>query len=151
MRRAVQALLEAGARRVVDDDGTRELAADGYDLYVGGIEDSQPVALDPDGRAHAYIVLWGEVGQPIRGRACASPSRVEHTITITCAGGDMTRAEWAVARVRAQLSGVYPLVSDGRVTSSPLIEVLDPGSVRKDDTVHPPRWYTALQFAVTEH
>ena len=99
--------------------------------------------LDPDGRVHAYAVYYPNPGHAHSLRA----GRTAHTLNwgcqVTCVGGDRTRALWCIQKVRTALTGAR-LVIDGR--RSILTEIGNPGPLRRDDDVSPPRLYLPLEF-----
>lgn len=117
-------------------------AAAGINAYDGEVPKTPP--LDEDGRVHAYAVLYVGAGRPTALMLDAVQDSLLGGFQVTCAGGDPTRALWCVDRVRTLLVGAEITV-DGhthQVTASDI----DPGQVRRDDDVTPPRHYVPVLF-----
>jgi hypothetical protein len=97
--------------------------------------------LDDDGRVHPYCVFY-----PGRGKAFGdrlnqdTPTVATWTCRILFVGGDNKRAQWALARIRAALTG--RLLSNG----SRLKEVLDEVTTRTETNVNPSRTSGAILY-----
>lgn len=96
---------------------------------------------DDDGRVHAYAVYYPSPGRSHSRRHGAARSNLDWSFQVTCAGGDRTRALWCVTQVRNALAGA-------RVGGNRITEGFDPGPLRRDDDVKPPRFYLPLQFSL---
>lgn len=99
---------------------------------------------DDDGRVHAYAVLFMPPGRLADLMLDATQDSLTLTFQVTCVGGDPGRALWCVDQVRAQLVGAL-IEIDGREHQITASDV-DPGPVRPDDDVTPPRHFAALLF-----
>lgn len=101
--------------------------------------------LDGDGRVHAYAVYYPGPGWAHALLACGGTDSLDWSFQVTCAGGDRTRVLWCIQQVRGALSGSRISVGGQQLTIS---ETGDPGPIRRDDDVSPPRFYVPLQFAL---
>lgn len=117
-------------------------AVPNLDVHVG---EADQVRLDPDGRAHPYAVLWASPGARHADALAGRVDRLVWSFQVTAAGGDDTRALWAVGRVLGALSGVRLFPEMGVLAPEPF----DPGTVRVDRDVTPHRSYVPLLFAAT--
>lgn len=111
------------------------------DIFVG-----EPTAvMDGDGKAHAYIALYPGPGQEDRTEEDlqASPGVSSWQCQATCAGGDVTRALRAVARLQQTVVGVRLHPDSGVIRKNG-----DLGAVRKDLTVAPNRWFVPIDLVV---
>lgn len=100
--------------------------------------------LDTDGRVHAYAVLYMFGGRPTALTLDAVESSLFTGFQVTCVGGDPTRALWCLDKVRTALVGAE-ITIDQRphtITASDI----DPGTVRRDDDVKPPRHYVPDRY-----
>jgi len=101
---------------------------------------------DPDGRVHAYACLYASPGRRFSTRASGTPTNLGWSFQMTCVGGDDNRCLWCVEEIRNILTGGR-LTIDGH-TTSPMLEVGDPGPVRADRDVTPHRSYVPLLFGL---
>lgn len=116
----------------------------GVNTYDGEVPATPPK--DPDGRVHGYAVLYMFAGRPADLMLAATQDSLFAGFQVTCVGGDPTRALWCLDKVRTALVGAFITV-DGRqhqITASEF----DPGSVRRDDDVTPPRHYIPDRYDV---
>jgi hypothetical protein len=113
--------------------------------FDGEVAPEPPV--DADDRVHAYTVYYPSPGRSWPRMLDAAPDSLAWSFQVTCAGGDRTRTLWCVGKVRAQLTGARLTLPDG--TSVLITEATDPGPIRRDDDVKPPRFYVPLLFNVT--
>lgn len=116
----------------------------GVNTYDAEVPNNPP--LDPDGRVHAYAVLYMAPGRPTALTLDATQGSLFAGFQVTCVGGDPTRALWCLDKVRGALVGAFITV-DGRehqITASEF----DPGTVRRDDDVTPPRHYIPDRYDV---
>lgn len=115
----------------------------GINAYDGEVPTTPPK--DPDGRVHAYVVLWMGAGA-WRGTTLGDkPGQLCGTGQVTCVGGDVQRALWCVGKVREGLPGLVTI--DGRQYRIRLRQD-DPGPVRVDLDVTPNRFYLPLEFSI---
>lgn len=107
--------------------------------------DGEPQArMDSDGRAHPYAAVYVTPGTPVD-RALAAYSGHVVGWQVTAAGGDAERCRRAVDRVRAGL--VDQWITVGGVDRQILeLEGYDPGPMRVDQAVTPPRSWVPLFF-----
>lgn len=136
--------MTVSARAVHDQVWALLEAVTGVNTYDGEVPASPPK--DPDGRVHAYAVLYTFGGRPADLMLSATQDSLFSGFQVTCAGGDPTRALWCLDKVRNALVGAFITV-DGRqhqITASEF----DPGPVRRDDDVTPPRHYIPDRFDV---
>jgi hypothetical protein len=117
-------------------------AVPNLDVHVGEVTNARLV---PDGKAHPYAVLWVTPGNQDAQGLCGTPDLLTWRFQVTCAGGDDTRALWAVGRVRGALLGKRLDVHTGLISE---LEGYDPGPVRPDTSVIPARWFLPLLFTV---
>lgn len=103
----------------------------------------QPPA-DPDGRVASYAVLYYSPGRRYASAMDGRQVSLDGTFQVTCVGGNPTRALWCVDQVITQLAGAAVTV-DGAPRRIRVVED-DPGTVRRDDDVTPPRHYVPLRF-----
>jgi len=111
--------------------------------YDGEVPKTPPV--DPDGRVHAYAVLYASPGNQFSTTLTGGQSALLGSFQVTCVGGDPTRALWCVDKVRTAMATTVTL--DGRAYPIRAREE-DPGTVRRDDDVAPPRHYVPVEFLV---
>lgn len=117
-------------------------AVAGVNTYDGEVPKQPPA--DEDGRVASYAVLYYSPGRRYASAADGRQTSIDGTFQVTCVGGDPTRALWCVDRVMTQLAGaVVQINGTGRRISA--VEE-DPGPVRRDDNVTPPRHYVPLRF-----
>jgi hypothetical protein len=100
--------------------------------------------LDIDGRVHAYAVLFVSPGRPTALMLDGTQDSLSTSFQVTCVGGDQARALWCVDQVRAQLVGAFVEIN-GRQHQITASET-QPGPVRRDDDVTPPRHFVAELF-----
>lgn len=118
-----------------------------YDAEIVN-EDRDPITppLDPDGRVHAYAVYYPSPGLARAVTLDADPDVLDFPFQVTCVGGDRGRALWCINQVRQALTGKWVTVAGQELQ---IREDLNPGPVRRDDNVSPPRHYFPLQFVIT--
>lgn len=115
----------------------------GVNTYDGEVPKTPP--LDPDGRVHAYAVLYMGPGAWRSTTLGDKARQLAGTGQVTCVGGDPQRALWCVGRIRAGLPG---LVSIGGREYRLRLRDDDPGSVRRDDEVTPPRHWVPIELSI---
>ncbi|WP_210651343.1 hypothetical protein [Nocardioides sp. SYSU D00065] len=117
-------------------------AVPGINTYDGEVPSTPP--LDEDDRVHAYAVLYVSAGRRAALMLDGTQSSLFSGFQVTCVGGDPTRALWCVDQVRAALLGASVTVDDREhlITASET----DPGPVRRDDDVTPPRHYVPDRY-----
>lgn len=117
-------------------------------VYDGEVADDEGNRVAPpsdlDGRVHAYAVLYASPGRELALILDGTGDTLDATFQVTCVGGDRTRALGCVEAVRSVLTGAWIL--DG---TAMLTEVVDPGALRRDDDVSPPRFWAPLLFTVS--
>lgn len=97
--------------------------------------------LDDDGRVHPYCVFYPGRGMAFGDRLNQdTPTVTSWTCRILFVGGDDQRAQWALARIRAALTGRR--LSNG----SRLKEVLDEVTTRTETNVTPSRTSGAILY-----
>jgi hypothetical protein len=130
------------ALTVHDSVWTKLDAIAGINAYDGEVPATPP--LDADGRVHAYAVLYASPGALFASTLAGAQTSMLGSFQVTCVGGDPTRTVWCVDKVRTALAGAT-VTLDGQ---SRIIRVRseDPGPVRRDDDVRPPRHYVPLEF-----
>jgi hypothetical protein len=131
-------------RTLADQVWALQQAITNVNHYRGNVASNPP--LDPDGKVHAYAVLYAGAGRAFGGRMVAAPGQTDWTFQVTCVGGDDNRALWCVDKIRAALTGA-PLAVSG-TSAGRIRELTNPGPVRRDDDVSPPRYYLPLLFGV---
>lgn len=118
-------------------------AVTNINAYDGEVPSTPP--LDADARVHAYAVLYAAPGNLHASALNGAQGALLGSGQITCVGGDPTRALWCVDKVRTGLATTVTL--DGRAYPIRFREE-DPGPVRRDDAVSPPRHWVPLEFQV---
>lgn len=103
----------------------------------------QPPA-DPDGRVASYAVLYYSPGRRYASAADGKQTSIDGTFQVTCVGGDPTRALWCIDEVYAALAGA--VVDIAGTPRRIRVEEFDPGTLRRDDNLEPPRHYAPLRF-----
>lgn len=111
--------------------------------YDGEVPKTPP--LDPDQRVHAYAVLYISLGNVFATALSGTQGALLGAGQVSCVGGDPTRALWCVGKVRAGLATTVTL--DGKSYPIRLREE-DPGPLRRDDNVSPPRHWGPVEFQV---
>lgn len=114
----------------------------GVNTYDGEVPKSPPT--DEDGRVSSYAVLYYSPGRRYASSMEGRQVSIDGTFQVTCVGGDPTRALWAVDRVIDTLTAAVVTI-DG-VQRRIRLDEIDPGTVRRDDDVTPPRHYVPLRF-----
>lgn len=117
-------------------------AITGVNTYDGEVPKNPP--LDPDGRVHAYAVLFMSPGRPTALMLDGTQDSLATSFQVTCVGGSTARALWCVDQVRAQLVGAF-IELDGHQHQITASET-QPGPVRLDDDVKPPRHFVPELF-----
>lgn len=115
----------------------------GVATYDGEVPKNPPA--DNDGRVYGYAVLYDSPGRRHANALDGEQRSADRNFQVTCAGGDPNRVLWCVDRVTAQLVGSSVNV-DGTARRIRLREDADPGTVRRDDDVKPPRHFVPLRF-----
>lgn len=118
-------------------------AVTNVNTYDGEVPKTPP--LDPDGRVHAYAVLYATPGNLHTTNLTGVQSALLGGFQVTCVGGNPTRALWCVDKVRTAMATTVTI--DGRAYPIRAREE-DPGSVRRDDDVSPPRHWVPVEFQV---
>lgn len=134
----------ATARTVHDTVWAVLDAIAGINTYDGEVPSTPPV--DADGRVHAYAVLYASPGALYASTLAGAQTSLLGSFQVTCVGGDPTRAVWCVDKVRTGLAGATVTI-DGQ-TRIIRARSEDPGPVRRDDDVRPPRHYVPLEFVL---
>lgn len=116
-----------------------------YDAEIINADGSTEPPKDADGRVHAYAVYYPGPGWAHALLGCGGTDSLDWSFQVTCVGGDRTRALWCVGKIRAALAGKTITVGGQKLT---IREVGDPGPVRRDDDVTPPRHHVPILFAV---
>lgn len=106
---------------------------------------SGSVPTSSDGRAAAYVVLYPGLAprEESEESTGATPGNGRWTFQVTCAGGDIDRAEWAVTRVTNVFFGAYLFPDLGVVRQISSVD-----TVLEDTGATPSRWYYPAVFAV---
>lgn len=117
-------------------------AVAGVNTYDGEVPKTPP--LDPDQRVAAYAVLYYSPGRRYASSLNGRQESIDGSFQVTCVGGDPTRALWCVDRVNAALAGATVTIA-GATRQVRAVEA-DPGPLRRDDNVTPPRHYVPLRF-----
>lgn len=128
-------------------DGTQHttLVTDqGVDVHVGRV--GQAATFPGTDTIRPYLVLWAGPGQTTGNRLAGRPHGLVWSLPVTCVGADTDTCLWALAHTRAALDGVR-LTADAGL----LRQTSDPGNLRVDDDVRPPRTYVPLTFATRAH
>lgn len=135
-------VVPVSAREVHDQVWALLDAIIGINAYDGEVPATPP--LDEDGRVHAYAVLYVSAGRPTALMLAGGETSLFTGFQVTCVGGDPTRALWCLDKVRGALLGAQVTV-DERLHSIAASDI-DPGPVRRDDDVTPPRHYVPDRF-----
>lgn len=121
----------------------------GVAFYRAEVVDNPPSLPDSD-RVGPYVVLYPFPGHPGPGGDLADASQdLDYTCQITCAAGFATDCEALVDKVHDLMFGWAPTMANvnmGVFTPPP---GYDPGPVRIDRTIAPPRFSVPLQYRLT--
>jgi hypothetical protein len=98
---------------------------------------------DPDGVVSAYAVLYTSPGNLMASALDGGQRCLLGTVQVTCVGGDPSRALGCVDAVRAALPGSVTVDGVSRVIRA---REENPGPLRTDPKVWPPRHYAPLEF-----
>jgi hypothetical protein len=120
--------------------GLLEAVSD-VDAYDSEVPATPP--LDPDGRVRAYAVLYASPGALSASALDGNQRTILGSVQVTCVGGDPSRALKCIDAVRSGLSGYVTVDGLTRVVRA---REDDPGPVRVDTDVWPPRHYAPLEF-----
>lgn len=118
-------------------------------VYDGMIrqDDPPPVITGSGGVVKPYAILYAGGGRGYSDRLAGGTSALSWSPQVTVAAGHPADCLAAVDRVRAQLTDQPLTISDG--VTGHLREVVDPGNVRVDEQVTPPRFYVPMIFQTT--
>lgn len=111
------------------------------DVYDAEMPATPP--LDTDGRVAAYAVLFTSPGNLSASALDGGQRCLYGSVQVTCVGGDPSRALGCVDAVRAALPGYVTVDGLARVIRA---KEEDPGPLRTDPNVWPPRHYAPLEF-----
>lgn len=111
------------------------------DAYDGEMPASLPT--EQDGRVRSYAVLYGSAGTLFATALTGDQLSLTGYCQVTCVGGDHARTLECVDAVRAGLLGSVTV--DGKTRVIRALEE-DPGPVRTNEAVWPPRHYVPLEF-----
>jgi hypothetical protein len=129
---------------VVDD---RLKTLTGVTVYRGEVPDQPPKLEDGSGRVAPYVVHYPFPGKPGPGGDLAGESDdLEYTTQVSCAAGYVQDCEYLVDRVHQLMFRWTPSVAGvvlGQFVPPP---GYDPGPVRVDRTISPPRSSLPLQY-----
>lgn len=103
-------------------------------------QDDPPPTPPNDPRVKAYWILYAGPGATDDLRLDATSFVSSLNFQVTVAGGTPDRALFGIGLVRSKINGVE--IASGLITEQPF----DPGQLRRDDAVVPPRHYVPLQF-----
>lgn len=107
--------------------------------YVGEVV--EPVPTPPeDPRVKAYWALWAGAGQLETGRLFPAGFVNVLPFTVTVAGGTLDRVLFGIEQVRKALAGAE--IASGLISEQPF----DPGPVRMDLSIEPPRHFVPLLY-----
>lgn len=113
--------------------------------YDGEVTETPPS--DPTTkRVHAYAVLHDSPGRLRALTMLNVQDSVNTTFQVTCVGGDPETAMWCVDRVRAAFIGAAVTIND--LDYQIAAADVDPGTVRRDDNVRPPRHWVPILFSL---
>lgn len=93
-----------------------------------------------DDRVEWYWVLYFGPGAPTDDRLVPQPFVSSVNFQVTVAGGTESRCLFGIEQVRAKLSGIE--IASGLITEVPS----DPGPLRVDRGVTPPRQYLPMSY-----
>lgn len=121
------------------------LDIDHVTCYDGEVPDTPPS--DPTTqRVKAYAVLYDSPGRLSALTMLGTQDSLDSTFQVTCVAGDPTTVLWCADKVRAALVGAT-VTLDGDDYQVRAADV-DPGPVRRDDDVRPPRHWFPLLFTL---
>lgn len=112
-------------------------------VYVTGVVPDAVPTPPNDLRVLAYAVLFAGAGYAPAYSLAAWPLLTELPFQVTVAGGTQQRTLNGVSLVRKVLAGVE-LAGFGLISE----QDLNPGPLRRDDAVVPPRHYVPMQFVL---
>lgn len=115
----------------------------GIDLHVDEI---RTAALDPDGTAHPYMVLYPDAGSDRHTRLAGGRSVTSWGFQLTVAAGSPHAARAALNLVTNTLARARLNPKTGLLTP-----YFDRVQILPDDSAPPPRWYAPLRYTTTVH
>lgn len=126
----------------------------GVTVYRGEVPGEPPVIQsggrpDASGRVAPYVVLWPGAGRPSAEQDAAdSRADLEWPFQLTCVAGYSADCERLVDRVDALIYRWAPTLAGFGFGSCKPPLGFDPGPIRKDEQVKPPRFYLPLQYVL---
>jgi len=111
------------------------------DTYDAEVPATPP--LDPDGRVRKYAVLYASPGNLHATALDGGQRGILGSAQVTCVGGDPARALACVDTVRTGVLGTVTVDGATRVIRA---RQEDPGPVRTDPNVWPPRHYVPFEL-----
>lgn len=124
-------------------------------VYPGEVPDKPTIAggndPDPDGRVAPYAVVYPSPGaRSTDARDAADTDRsLDWLVQVTVAAGYRDDLLAALDDVTAALDGWAPVIDGISCNALRAPAGYDPGPVRRDDDVDPPRFYVPLQYRLT--
>lgn len=123
-------------------------AVEVYDAEVP----AHPPALagDDEGRVGPYVVAYPSAGTPTSETDLADSSDdLVYTFQLTCAAGYRADCEYLIDRVRPLMRSWAPVLDGVNFGLVRPPVGYDPGPIRRDQDVTPPRFYVPLQYRTT--
>lgn len=121
----------------------------GVAYYRSEVVDNPPPLSDSD-RVGPYVVLYPFPGKPGPGGDLANASvDLDYGCQVTCVAGYSQDCEYLVDRVHGLLNNWQPTVAGIVLGTFRPPSGYDPGPVRVDRTITPPRFNVPLQYRLT--
>lgn len=137
-----------GSKTITDLIETRLKTVSGVAYYRSDVEDHPPTFPDSD-RVAPYLVLYPFPGKQTTDLTLCGSADRDYGCQVTCAAGFSADCERLVDRVEALLSGWAPVIDNVSVGSLRPPPGYDPGPVRIDRSIIPPRFSVPLQYRLT--
>lgn len=121
----------------------------GVNTYDGEVVNSDGAPANPpadgDGRVHAYAVLFMFPGNLYASGLSGTQASLDGGFQVTCVGGDPTRRDWCVDKVRTGLIGTVAIDGQTRLIRA---REGDQGRMAREDDKVPPRHVAHIEFVL---
>jgi hypothetical protein len=128
---------------------TRLRTLNGVSVYLGEVVGAVPLLTDGSGRVAPYLVQYPSPGMPRPDHMAGMFFNLDWSTQITCVAGYLSDCIHLAGRVHKLLAGWPVALSAGNTGRLAPPTGFDPGPIRRDDDVNPPRFYVPLQYQLS--